>query len=113
VVDLLPVGRMPARGMIDFYPLEAEDSIRKILAMDWDRLIPGHPDGIGTKKDAQFQLQLLQDASAEMKKLGQSGKCWDAAEKEFQLPKYATLPGYANGLQFVARRYCGLWGRGT
>ncbi len=114
VVDLLPVARMPARGMIDFYPLEAEDSIKKILAMDWERLIPGHPDGrLGTKKDVQQQLELLQDASAEMKKLGQGGKCWDTAEKEFQLPKYATLPGYANGLPFMARRYCGLWGRGT
>ena len=29
--------------MIDFYPLEAEDSIKKVMAMDWDRLIPGHP----------------------------------------------------------------------
>ena len=25
IVDLLPVGRMPGRGMIDFYPLEAEE----------------------------------------------------------------------------------------
>ena len=25
VVDLLPVGRMPGRGMIDFYPMEAEE----------------------------------------------------------------------------------------
>jgi glyoxylase-like metal-dependent hydrolase (beta-lactamase superfamily II) len=116
IVDLLPVGRMPGRGMIDFYPLEAEDSIKKILAMNWDRLIPGHPDAggrLGTKQDAQQQLELLQEASAEMKKLGQSGKCWDAAEKEFTLPKYATLPGYEAGLAFVARRYCGLWGRGT
>ena len=96
VVDLLPVGRMPGRGMIDFYPLEAEDSIKKILAMDWERLIPGHPDAggrLGTKKDVEQQLAILQDASAEMKKLGQEGKCWDTAEKEFKLPKYATLGG--------------------
>ena len=116
VVDLLPVGRMPGRGMIDFYPLEAEDSIKKILAMDWERLIPGHPDSggrLGTKKDAEQQLAILQDASAEMKKLGHAGKCWDEAEKEFKLPKYATLPGYEASLQFIGRRYCGLWGRGT
>ena len=25
IVDLLPVGRMPGRGMIDFYPMEAEE----------------------------------------------------------------------------------------
>jgi glyoxylase-like metal-dependent hydrolase (beta-lactamase superfamily II) len=116
IVDLLPVARFPGRGMIDFHPLEAEDSVKKILTMDWDRLIPGHPDSggrLGTKADVQQQLELLQDASTEMKKLGQAGKCWDTAEKEFQLPKYATLQGYADGLQFVARRYCGLWGRGT
>ena len=116
VVDLLPVGRMPGRGMIDFYPLEAEDAIKKILAMDWDRLIPGHPDAggrLGTKKDVEQQLEILQDASAEMKKLGQEGKCWDTAEKEFKLPKYATLGGYEASLQFIGRRYCGLWGRGT
>jgi glyoxylase-like metal-dependent hydrolase (beta-lactamase superfamily II) len=116
VVDLLPVGRVPARGMIDFYPLEAEESIKRILAMDWERLIPGHPDSggrLGTKQDAQDQLALLQEASAEMQKLAREGKCWEPAEKEFKLPKYANWPGYEQGLPFIARRYCGLWGRGT
>ena len=55
-VDWLPVGSLPGRGMIDFYPLEAENSIKQVLALDWERLIPGHPgapDGrLGTKKDA-------------------------------------------------------------
>jgi glyoxylase-like metal-dependent hydrolase (beta-lactamase superfamily II) len=116
IVDLLPVGTVPGRGMIDFYPLEAEQSIKQVLAMDWDRLIPGHPGvggRLGTKQDAQDQLTLLQEASAEMKKLGQDGKCWDAAEKEFKLPNYATWPAYEQGLPFIARRYCALWGRGT
>jgi glyoxylase-like metal-dependent hydrolase (beta-lactamase superfamily II) len=71
VVDLLPVGTMPARGMIDFYPLEAEESIKRILAMDWDRLIPGHPgqpgDRLGTKQDVQDQLTLLREASDTVK----------------------------------------------
>jgi glyoxylase-like metal-dependent hydrolase (beta-lactamase superfamily II) len=116
VVDTLPVGSVPGRGMIDFYPLETEEFIRKVLAMDWERLIPGHPgpgDRLGTKQDVQDQLALLQEASAEMNKLGQDGKCWDTAEKEFKLPKYESWPGYAAGLPFIARRYCGLWGRGT
>src|SRR5213593_2354697 len=42
-VDFIPVGTFPGRGMIDAYPLEWEDSMKKVLAMDWDRLIPGHP----------------------------------------------------------------------
>lgn len=68
---------------------------------------------LGTKQDAADRLQLLQDASAEMKVMAQAGKCWDTAEKEFKLAKYESWPGYAAGLPFIARRYCGLWGRGT
>jgi len=116
VVDILPVGQVPGRGMIDFHPLESEGFIKEVLAMDWERLIPGHPgpdDRLGTKKDVQDQLALLQAASAEMKKLAQDGKCWDTAEKEFKLSGYENWPGYANNLGFIARRYCGLWGRGT
>ncbi len=116
VVDTLPVGTIPGRGMIDMYPLETEAFMKTVLAMDWDRLIPGHPgpgDRLGTKKDVEDQLKLLQTASAEMRKLAQEGKCWDQAEKDFKLPGYENWPGYASGLPFIARRYCGLWGRGT
>ena len=116
VVDVLPVGSFPGRGMIDFYPLEAEQSIKRILAMDWERLIPGHPgpnDRLGTKKDAQDQLTLLQDASNAVKAVAREGKCWEPAEKELQLEKYKDWPGYENGRPLVVRRYCGLWGRGT
>jgi glyoxylase-like metal-dependent hydrolase (beta-lactamase superfamily II) len=117
VVDILPVGTVPGRGMIDFYPLEAEDSIKKIIAMDWDRMIPGHPGQpngrLGSKKDAQDILTLLQEASSEVKKMGQDGKCWEPVEKDFRLPKYASWPGYEQALPLIARRYCALWGRGT
>jgi len=117
VVDFLPVGSVPGRGMIDFYPLETESAIKQVLAMDWERLIPGHPgapgDRLGTKKDAQDQLTFLQDASEAVKVAAREGKCWEPAEKEVKLPKYEKWPGYENNLQFVTRRYCGLWGRGT
>ena len=116
-VDWLPVGSLPGRGMIDFYPLEAENSIKQVLAMDWERLIPGHPgapDGrLGTKKDAQDQLTFLQDASEAVKVAAREGKCWEPVEKEMKLPKYSSWPNYETALPFVLRRYCGLWGRGT
>jgi glyoxylase-like metal-dependent hydrolase (beta-lactamase superfamily II) len=115
-VDFLPVASVPGRGMIDSYPLEWEDSIRKVLKMDWERLIPGHPGPggrLGTKKDAADVLALLQEASAEVKKAARDGKCWDTAEKEFKLERYKDWPGFAQGAPMIARRYCGLWGRGT
>ncbi|HSF57798.1 MAG TPA: MBL fold metallo-hydrolase [Candidatus Binatia bacterium] len=115
-VDWLPVGTLPGRGMIDFYPLETEDSIKKVLAMDWEKLIPGHPGRggrLGTKKDVQDQLTFLQDASEAVKAAAREGKCWDTVEKEMKLPKYADWPNYEAAMPFVLRRYCGLWGRGT
>ena len=116
VVDLLAVGQIPGRGMIDFYPFQAEESIKQILAMDWERLIPGHPGvggRLGTKKDAQDQLTFLQDASAAVKAEAQMGRCWEPVESELKLPKYASWPNYEANLPFVLRRYCALWGRGT
>ena len=116
VVDTIPVGSVPGRGMIDFYPLETEDFMKKVLAMDWERMIPGHPGPggrLGTKKDVQDQLEFLQYASETVKAAAREGKCWDRVEKEMKLPKYESWPGYANNLPFVLRRYCGLWGRGT
>ena len=115
-VDAIPVGGFLGRGMIDSYPLEWEEFLKKVIAMDWERLIPGHPGAggrLGTKQDAQDLLALLQHASAEVKTAAQEGKCWDGVEREMKLPKYASWPGYEAGLPFVLRRYCGLWGRGT
>jgi glyoxylase-like metal-dependent hydrolase (beta-lactamase superfamily II) len=115
-VDFVSVGSVPGRGMIDSYPVEWEDSLKKVLAMDWEKVLPGHPGPggrLGTKQDVQDLLTFLQDASAAVKTEAQAGKCWDAVEKELKLPKYESWPGYQANLPFVLRRYCGLWGRGT
>jgi len=45
-------------------------------------------------------LALMQEASAEIKKLAQEGKCWQPVERDFKMPKYAAWPIY------IARRYC-------
>ena len=116
-VDFIPVGSMPGLAMIDSYPIEWEGSMKKVLAMDWERLIPGHPgqpDGrLGSKMDVQDILTFLQDSSAEVQAEARAGRCWQPAEKEVKLSKYASWPGYENGRPMVVRRYCGLWGRGT
>ena len=115
-VDFIPVGSVPGRAMIDSYPLEWEASLKQVIAMDWDRLIPGHPGPggrLGTKKDAQDLLTMLQEMSAEVKEAALASKCWDTAEKEVKFDKYKSWPGYEVGLPMLVRRYCGLWGRGT
>jgi hypothetical protein len=74
-----------ARQCLSSRPREWEESIKKVLALDWERLIPGHPgpDGrLGTKKEAQDILAILQDASAEVKIAAREGKCRDTVEKK-------------------------------
>jgi glyoxylase-like metal-dependent hydrolase (beta-lactamase superfamily II) len=115
-VDFIPVGALPGRSMIDSHPQEWEESLKKVLTMDWERLIPGHPapgGRLGTKDDVQKLLVMLQDVSAEVREAALAGKCWDTAEKEVKLEKYASWPGYEQSLPLMVRRYCGLWGRGT
>jgi len=117
VVDTILVGTVPGRGMIDFHPLETEAFMKRVLAMNWDRLIPGHPGQpggrLGTKKDAENILKFYQAASAEGRRAGEAGQCWLPAEKEFKVAGFEDWPGYAAAMPFVGRRYCGLWGRGT
>ena len=115
-VDFMSVGSFPGVGMIDSQPIEWMASLKKVLAMDWERHIPGHPGPggrLGTKEDTKNLLALLQDASAEVKKAAHDGKCWVAAQKEVKLEKYKDWPGYEAGLPHVIQRFCALWGRGT
>ena len=97
VVDTIPVGSVPGRGFIDIYPLETEDFIKKVLAMDWERLIPGHPGQpngrLGTKEDAQNILTMMQEASAEMKKLGAGRQVLGHGREGVQAAEIRELAG--------------------
>ena len=59
-VDWIPLETVPFRAMADTYLPDIEDGLKQVIAMDWERLIPGHPapDGrqIGTKEDARAAL---------------------------------------------------------
>src|SRR5713226_6365832 len=64
-VDWIPVSGVQFRGMADTYLPETEDALKRVIAMDWERMIPGHPSPrLGTKDDARGDLAYLQDLSA-------------------------------------------------
>ena len=116
LVDFIPIEGLQFRNMPDnISPLEQEESIKRVIAMDWDRMIPGHPGPggrLGTKKDAEDQLAYLQELSAEVKKAADAGKCADTAMKEIKLPKYEKWGNYATYLPMNIERYCYWWSRG-
>ena len=112
VVDFIPFETLPFRNMPDnVSPVEYEDSIKKVIALDWDRMIPGHPHAggrLGTKKDAQDHLAFLQELSAEVKAVAPT-KCTDTAMKEIKMPKYEKWANYEQYLPGNIQRYCYWW----
>jgi glyoxylase-like metal-dependent hydrolase (beta-lactamase superfamily II) len=83
VVDFIPLQGLQFRDMPDTAsPAELENSIRQVLAVDWDRMVSGHPGPggrqIDTGKDAEDRLAYLADLSAEVKKAVGANKCPDA-----------------------------------
>ena len=116
VVDFLPLSGTQFRIMADTYLPEQEESMKKILAMDWDRLIPGHPGAggrqIGNKDDVKVDLDYMLDLSAAVKKATEEGKCYAGALAEIKLPKYEHLAGYQQNLAGNIERYCDYWNRG-
>jgi glyoxylase-like metal-dependent hydrolase (beta-lactamase superfamily II) len=115
-VDFNALGSVPSRlGVNDSYPVEWEASLKRTLALNWDRMIPGHPGPggrLGTKKDMEQQLTFMNDLSAEVKKASDAGKCFSPADTELKLPQHATLTGYEQNLTWNVHRWCGYWGRG-
>jgi glyoxylase-like metal-dependent hydrolase (beta-lactamase superfamily II) len=115
-VDWIPIQGVQFRGMSDNYLPDFEDSLKKVIAMDWDTLIPGHPGPggkqTGTKDDARNALAYLQDLSAEVKKQVDAGKSYADAQKDIKLPKYEKWGGYATFLPMNIERYYDFWNRG-
>lgn len=114
-VDFIPIEQVMFRNMPNSWPIEWEASIQKVLAMDWDRMIPGHPGPggrLGTKEDAKAVLAYLQDVSAETKKAAEAGKCFDGAMADVKLPKYEKWGNYKTFLPGNVERYCYYYARG-
>ena len=115
-VDFNSLGAVPSRLAInDSYPVEWEASLKRTLALKWDRMIPGHPGPggrLGTRADMEQQLAFMTDLSAEVKKASDAGKCFSPADTELKLPKYTTLQNYEQNLSWSVHRWCGYWGRG-
>jgi glyoxylase-like metal-dependent hydrolase (beta-lactamase superfamily II) len=115
-VDWIPIQGVQFRIMDDTYIPDIEEGLKKVIAMDWETLIPGHPGPggkqTGTKDNARDELAYLQDLSAAVKQEVAQGKSYDDAIKDISLPKYAAWPNYKNFLPMNIERYYDYWNRG-
>ena len=115
-VDWIPIQGIQFRGMADTYVPDIEDSLKKVIAMDWETLIPGHPGPggkqTGTKDNAREELAYLQDLSAVVKKAADDHKCLNDAVRDIKLPKYEKFANYDSYLPMNIERYFDFWNRG-
>ena len=115
-VDWIPIQGVQFREMADTYIPDIEDGLKKVIALDWETLIPGHPGPggkqTGTKDNARDQLAYLQDLSAAVKQEVAQGKSYDDAVKDISLPKYSAWPNYKNFLPMNIERYYDFWNCG-
>ena len=115
-VDWIPLQAIQFRGMADNYLPDIEEGLKKVIAMDWEKLIAGHPGPggrqTGTKDDARNQLTYLQELSAAVKKAVDESKSYADAQKEIKLPKYESWGGFGPFFPMNIERYYDFHNRG-
>jgi glyoxylase-like metal-dependent hydrolase (beta-lactamase superfamily II) len=114
-VDFIPIETVQFRNMLDSFLPDWFDSLDRVLAMDWDRMIPGHPYAggrLGTKDDVRNLKQYMSDLSDAARQAAEQGKCWDTAMKEVKLAKYEKWGNYEQHLPGNVERFCSYWARG-
>jgi glyoxylase-like metal-dependent hydrolase (beta-lactamase superfamily II) len=114
-VDFIPIESLQFRDFPDGYLPDFFDSFDRVLALDWDRMIPGHPYAggrLGTKDDVRAAKQYMVDLSDAVRQAQLAGKCFDTAMKEIKLPKYEKWRNYDAYLPGNIERFCEFWGGG-
>jgi len=115
-VDWVPIQGVQFRQMADTYVPDIEVGLQRLIALDWETMIPGHPGPggkqTGTKDNAREELAYLQELSAAVKSEVDAGKSYDDAVKDISLPKYQAWPNYKAFLPMNIERYFDYWNRG-
>lgn len=102
----------PAGFGADTWPDEWVEGLRKVLTLDWDRMIMGHGTNLGTKADVRKQIDFMTDAKAAAKVLMDGGRCNTEGRAGSSLP--AAYSGFAQPANWdvALTRYCTYWGQG-
>ncbi|HKZ04585.1 MAG TPA: MBL fold metallo-hydrolase [Methylomirabilota bacterium] len=88
-VDFIPVNSYAFRDFPDAYMPDWIDSLKRVEAMDFDILAPGHGP-LGGKADVTRFREYLQDLRGEVLRYTREGKSVDEMKTLITLPKYAA-----------------------
>jgi glyoxylase-like metal-dependent hydrolase (beta-lactamase superfamily II) len=99
----------------NLFPIGLETALRRVLALDWTTMVPGHPGTngrLGTRQDVERALDYVVDLKAATRQLSLDGKCTPAELAKVPVP--AVYAGYAAPESYAAalERYCLIWNQG-
>ena len=92
-VDFIPVNALAFRDFPDAYLDEWIDSLRRVEAMEFDILAPGH-GALGTKANVTAFRHYLEDLRGQVLAAARAGKSLEETKKTVDLSKYKDWSGY-------------------
>ena len=92
-VDFIPVNAVAFRDFPDAYLDEWIDSLRRVEAMEFDILAPGHGP-LGTKANVTAFRNYLEDLRGQVLAAARAGKSLEETKKTVDLSKYKDWGGY-------------------
>ena len=94
-VDFIPVNELPFRDFPDGWMPDWIDSLKRVEAMDFDVLAPGH-GSLGSKTNVGAVRVYLEELRAEVTRLAREGKSLDEIKQAVKMEKYASWGSYKN-----------------
>jgi glyoxylase-like metal-dependent hydrolase (beta-lactamase superfamily II) len=97
VVDFISVKRLPYQNLSDAYFPDWIDAVRRVEALDFDILAPGHGP-LGTKADVGEHRAYLEDLYAAVLAAARAGQSLEEAQSTIKLEQYRDLGRYEEWL---------------
>lgn len=92
-VDLVSVKRLPYQTLADSYIPDWIDVLRRMEALDFEILAPGH-GAMGTKKDVTEHRQYFEDLHDAVLKAARAGRTLEQMKQSIKLEKYRDWGQY-------------------
>ena len=96
-VDFISISRMPYRDLSDAYLPDWIDAIKRVEAIDFDILIPGHGP-IGTKADAAEHRRYLAALHEAVLQAAREGKSLEEMKESIKLEEFSHFGQYEEWL---------------
>ena len=96
-VDFIPVNSLPWKNLRDSYIEEWIESLRRVEALDFETLVPGH-GSLGRKDHVRMVRGYMEELWGQVVKYARQGKTLDEIKQFVKMEKYSNWSGYKDHL---------------